>query len=613
MSNNAKRIQNIYLAQEGLSLFHRLCISSLIFVILIGGVLFRHTSIISNNQTYTPINLSKNTSENFIDPCGILSSSTRGTILDRNGEILAISRQSFNLYIRKNSLPKENAVHIAKRLSSIIQGVSSQNVIAALTENTRDMVIKTRALQDDIDIIEALHVADSLKQRIYWNKNLPLESRYYPKQNLTSQVIGRVTLPKSTKQLTSHSQLYINNHYKKHQLYGINGIEKENDCLLRDGITLHSTLDIRLQNIIKNTLSAQKKLFRAKQAGGLLLDIQSGDILALVSLPDFNPNTTRYLGHPQYQNIITQQRFEIGSVFKIINFAIAFEHQNISFSQSFNIAKTLRASASQSIIRDYRPKKNILSFQEVFTHSSNIGSALIARQIPLPFYTEKLNHLGVLSPPLVSGLPPILSTKHHISSQITPNQRDYISHGYGIEITPLHLATVIANLLNHEKPIYPSVLNPSLHPPLEKPTITKSILSPPSIQALLYLLKKNVLEGTGKGAYIENFPLGGKTGSANKINTSKTHDGKKRVFYDSQKRLASFLALFPVQKPQYLLFFIFDEPIPKTKNGFATGGTVAAPVAKMTTLRIHSLLNLTTPTPSTSITAHALSIPREFQ
>jgi cell division protein FtsI (penicillin-binding protein 3) len=340
------------------------------------------------------------------------------------------------------------------------------------------------------------------------------------------------------------------------------------DKKLVNGEEFQLALDVRIQDILHDELLNGLQEFHAKAAAGVIIDVTNGEILALSSLPSFDPNLQHEATQDQRFNRVVNGSYELGSVFKIFTNTQAFEDNLIKMTDVFNVRDPIKYG--RFTIKDYHPYKDVMTVEEIFTHSSNIGTVQIAKKIGPENQKDFLGKLGLLKR-LNTEFPglgrPIYPKSWRDINMFT------ISYGHGIAITPLHLAIAGAAVVNGG-----ILYNPSFLKLKEQPSGTRVIKESTSATMRL-LLRKTALEGTGRNADIEGYEVGGKTGTSNVVQGGG---------YNETQTMSSFVAAFPISKPKYLLYVIFD----RSDVAFNTGGMVAAPVAGRIVKNISPLLGI---------------------
>lgn len=450
----------------------------------------------------------------------------RSNIVDRNGIIVATNLDIKVLYANSDLIrdPKD----VAKKLTDAFPQLNYSRLLKRLSNKSRDgwIFVKRNVTPKEEKIINNLAIAGL----IFENDKV----RVYPQKASLSHVVGYTDLDGN----------------------GISGIEKQYDQLLKTKKeNLQLTIDIRIQDILNHELKSAIKKYKASAAFGIIMDVTNGEIIALSSLPNFDLNNQSTAGKKEKFNRATYGVYELGSVFKVFNHAHALDKKLVRLKGSYSVKDPIKYGKFK--IDDDHKDKNTLTVQEIFTHSSNIGSVKIAQNFSPKEQKKFLAKLGLLKK-LDMDYPslgkPILPRKWGEISRAT------ISFGHGIAVSPLHLIKAFSGVVNDGKLVNPAFVKSDLE--IE----SKQVIKKETSNIIKKLLRKTVLEGTGKNAKVEGYQVGGKTGTAEKA---------ERGGYNKRKTLASFVATFPTNEPKYALFIGIDSP----NSTFNTGGMVAAPVA----------------------------------
>ncbi len=347
---------------------------------------------------------------------------------------------------------------------------------------------------------------------------------------------------------------------------GLSGLELGLDEALREGqAPVALSIDMRVQFALLQALGTTKDAFQAKAAGGIVLDVQSGEVLAMVSLPDYEPNTRTLGEEDSIRNRMTQDVYELGSIFKIFVFAQAIDEKAITLDERFVVDQPLRFGRYS--IGDYGRHGHDLSAAMVFAESSNIGTAQIGLRLGAERQRTFLTKLGLLEP-MKTEIPEMAAPL--VPSNWNEVETATISYGHGISVSPLMFAAAAASIANGGRKIAPTFLKNEGVSSAERVT-SERVLSESASQTMRALLRLAVTEGTGSNADIPGYSVGGKTGTAEK----PTGRG-----YSRHLQITSFAAIFSSGDPKYLVFTMFDEPVGNEESfGFATAGWTAAPAA----------------------------------
>ena len=337
-----------------------------------------------------------------------------------------------------------------------------------------------------------------------------------------------------------------------------------------------SSIDIRVQAAMIDEVSKAITKFSAIAGGGIVMNVKTGEILSLVSLPDFNPNQEKKNFSKDQQNRMTSGVYELGSVIKAVTFAMAFDYGTANLESRYDARFPLVIGNAR--ISDFHAQRRVLTVPEVFTNSSNIGTARMALEVGLERHQEFLRRVGLmdrLQTELPESAKPLLPKRWGKLASATA------AFGHGFAVQPLQGAAVVAGLLNGGHLMTPTFLRRSEEDAL---ATSQTIVKPQTSEMLRYLFRLNALEGSAAKADVIGYRVGGKTGTAEKVVNGR---------YSKDKRLASFIGAFPMDDPQYLVLVMLDEPkaTPET-YGFATAGWNAVPTAGKIIERIAPMLGV---------------------
>ncbi|MEM7072607.1 MAG: penicillin-binding protein 2, partial [Pseudomonadota bacterium] len=442
-----------------------------------------------------------------------------------------------------------------------------------LIHDPHEIADQLQAIIPDLDAERTKNLLSSQRQFVWLHRKLS------PQQQLAVNQLGIPGLEFETLMVRLYPHRDLFSHligFRDLDGQGLAGIEKAyGPELLQGEGPLMLTADLRAQHVLHSELGRAVEHYQAKGGVAILLDVQKGDVLAMVSLPDFNPNRPKDSPtHHQFSRA-TVGRYELGSVFKVFNTAIALDTK-IGLAKRFDASKPMRVS--RHLIHDYRPKNRWLSVPEVFIYSSNIGSARMMMQYGGALqkaYFERLGLLEILDIRLHERARPTGPASWREINHITA------SYGHGIAVTPLHFTAAFASAINGGYKIVPRFVISDPLPVEGRELIFKA----GTVKRMRALLRLNTMVGSGKGADIAGLRIGGKTGTADKI---ADHGG-----YDGSRLISSFIAGFPIDDPRYALFVLVDEPkMPDESRLRPTGGVVAAPLAGRIIERIAPVLGV---------------------
>ena len=476
----------------------------------------------------------------------------RADIVDRHGKLLATTLDSPSLYANPRQI--NDPADAAQKLAATLPGLDRAAVQAKLMSGKGFVWIKRHLTPDQAYAVNQLGLPGLQFEHE--------ERRVYPYGALLSHAVGFTGIDDN----------------------GEAGIERGLDNGLRGRHEpLQLSIDLRLQYILHEELDRVVNDFTAKGGAGLIMNVNTGEILAMVSLPDFDPGHPDTLDpdHPDWTiaermfNRVTLGDYEIGSVFKIFTTAMGLDSGATSMAGRFDA--TYPIHIGRFTISDYHGKHRWESVPEILMYSSNIGEAKIALAVGGERQQEYLHRFGLLSSPSIE-LKEV--GKPHYPAKWRQVNVMTIGFGHGISETPLQVAAAGAALVNG------GILRPTTLiklPPGGAPHGTR-VISVETSEHMRQLLRMVVLYGTGEMVDAPGYVVGGKTGTADKV------EGRH---YAERKLLSSFLGVFPMTAPKYLLLVMVDEPHPnKSSHGYATAGWTAAPAVGRTIVRIAPLLGV---------------------
>jgi cell division protein FtsI (penicillin-binding protein 3) len=336
------------------------------------------------------------------------------------------------------------------------------------------------------------------------------------------------------------------------------------------------SLDLGLQHVLRDELRRARDDYEAKAVAGLVLDVHSGEVLALSALPDYDPNRREESLKPHRQNRLMADTYEMGSVFKAFTVAMALDEGIIKLDDRYNIKAPLEVGGFRIV--DKYAKSTYATVPEIFIRSSNTGAARIALDVGGYRQRDFLERLGLLAP-LETELPP--TAKPQVPQVWRESTTMTVSYGHGIAVAPLNFAAAGAALVNGGYLVEPTFLKRSRG---EGRRRAEKVLRSSTSDAMRRLMRRNVLEGTGRNAQVKGYRLGGKTGTANKPIAGG---------YSRKKVISTFFAAFPMDDPQYLVLVMIDEPAPtQAAKQRIEAAWNAAPTAAAVVRRGASLLDV---------------------
>ena len=398
--------------------------------------------------------------------------------------------------------------------------------------------------------------------------------------------------------LPENKRIYPNGHAGAHVLgfanidnIGIAGIEKYIDSqglndLKGAGLVATDTemkplelaLDVRVTHAVREELAAAVAKYKAIAGSALVLDVETGEIISHVSLPDYDPNNPADALKPENINRLQVGVYEMGSTFKALTTAMALDSGKVKLSSMFDASQPLRYGRFK--IGDYHGKGRALSVPEIFIYSSNIGTARMALAVGVEghkAFLKKMGQLDRMRTELPESSEPIKPAHWGELNTMT------IAFGHGLAVAPLQAAAATAALVNGGRMITPTYLKRTR---ADADKVATQVIRPETSQMMRYVMRLNAEKGSASKADIPGYYLGGKTGTSEKVVGGR---------YSKTKLFNAFMSVMPADKARYILLVTLDEPkpLPET-HGYATSGWNAAPTTGRIVERIGPMLGLET-------------------
>ncbi|MDR3224097.1 MAG: penicillin-binding protein 2 [Holosporales bacterium] len=473
----------------------------------------------------------------------------KADVVDRNGELLATSIATMSCYADPSAVIDVDDA--ANKLAKIPGMPVPEKIKQKLTDKKKHFVWLLRHVAPK----NQEHVMDLGVPGIHFQKDY---KRIYIHGNLFSHIVGCSDIDG----------------------VGVCGLEKSfSDKLMKAGKSqrkrLATTLDVRLQAILHECLKDSVEKFKAAGGNGILMST-NGEILAIVSLPDFDPNNLRNSEMAAMFNRNTLGVFEQGSILKILNVAIALDSGSAGLGSVFDASEPIRIGRFR--VSDFRGKRRPLTLAEAFVFSSNIASAKIAQNFGGAVqraYMKKFGMFDMVHLEIPEIGKPIVPKNWSDATTMT------VAYGYGLAISPLQLLTSVSSIVNDGIKVSPTLI----YGKKQKLEDCVRLISPKTSKAVRDLMRAVVCHGTARKSAIEGADIFGKTGTAYKV------QGKGYGSEGGRKRITTFIGGFPKNKPEYMLLISLDDPkaIEET-HGFATAGNNVAPTAKNIFQRIIPML-----------------------
>lgn len=488
--------------------------------------------------------------------------SQRADITDRQGRVLATNLLTHSVYAHPHQMV--DPVGAAQGLARIFPDLDAARLTEDFTGDRKFMWIKRKISPEQMQAVHDLGEPGLLFG--------PREMRIYPNGDIASHILG--------------GSGFGNEGVNSAEVIGVAGVEKAFDAWLRDpaneGAPLALSVDLTLQQAMEDVLASGMNVMNAKGATGILMEVASGEVLAMASLPDFDPNDRPrplLTGEPSDSplfNRAVQGQYELGSTFKIFPVAQALDLGLINPSSGINTKAPMRIG--KFLINEFHHYGNEMSATDIIVKSSNVGTVRIAQMIGVDRQKDFLEKLGLFVPTpieMVEGATgqPLVPSRWPAVTSAT------VSFGHGLAASPLHLAAAYATIANGGKRVTPTLVHGRQRPEGEQ------VLSPRAAAMAVDMLRQVVTRGTARQANVEGYEVAGKTGTADKPRASGG--------YYKNKVIATFASVFPASDPKYVLIVALDEPSVETAAGESrTAGYTAVPVAAEVIRRIAPLLGL---------------------
>ncbi|MBE6461853.1 MAG: penicillin-binding protein 2 [Alphaproteobacteria bacterium] len=445
----------------------------------------------------------------------------RADIVDRNGDILAKNVESGHIVLRNKAVRDKDRDAVAQTIHAALPyEYSLADAIKLVNSDKRFIRLKKYASDEQREIIQRAKLEGLEIEKI--------QTRKYPKRRLFSHVVGFVG----------------------EEGVGLEGAERVYDKYLRENkAPLRLSVDSRIQAVFYEQLSFAMQKYQTKAAMGMLMNSRTGEIIAMVSLPDFDPENLR--GDSAANRLFKPMRsvYELGSIFKIFNTALALEN-GIDVKKEYYVAKPFpiydkhgRLAKNITDIRSFKPPRPSINVEEIMVHSCNVGSAQIALELPdgaQKEFFERLHMDKALN--LEFG-----KTENSIPQRKWgPVERATVAYGQGYAVTPMHLMLAVNAVTNGGIYIYPTLQKRGIG------VVTGERVLADEISAKLRPIMLRVAEETsGKQARVAGIQIGGKTATAEKYTNGKI---------DTKRNVTAFVGIFPVDAPQYTILVVLDEP-----------------------------------------------------
>lgn len=481
---------------------------------------------------------------------------SRPDLVDRNGEVLATDIRSASLFAEPRRIVDVDEA--SELLLSVLPDLNPQVLHRRLSSGSGFAWLKREVTPRQMQEIHRLGIPG-----VGFRTE---KRRFYPGGNTASHVVGHVNVDN---QGIAGMEKYVDDSgYRAIQAAGLaTGADLE---------PVRLSVDLRVQHILRDELAAAMEKYKAIAAGGVILDVRTGEVIAMASLPDYDPNNPVDALKKENLNRMSAGTFEMGSTFKSFTTAMALESGKVRMTDTFDARGSLRIGGFS--ISDYRGQNRILTLPEVFTYSSNVGTARMADVVGVEPHKEFLTRLGLLTRMQTELPETAMPTQPREWRKINSMT---ISFGHGVSTTPLQTAVAGAALMNGGYYIPPTFLPRSVD---DANAIKVPVISDNTSAQMRYLFRLNGTDGGGRTANVPGYDVGGKTGTAEKVVNGR---------YQSGKRFNAYLGAFPMRDPRYIVLITLDEPQRAEGQPFATAGWNATLVTSAVVRRTATFLGVT--------------------
>jgi cell division protein FtsI (penicillin-binding protein 3) len=486
----------------------------------------------------------------------VAGSFARPDIVDRNGRLIATDIATPSLYADPGLVLDRDEV--AEKLSAVLPELDQRQLLDSLADKSRRFVWIRRGLSPRL----AQRVHDLGLPGLAFRTEL---RRAYPQGTLAGHMLGSVDI--DNKGLTGLER-YIDEKV---------GVEAVHGATRSDRAPVRLALDIGVQHAVEDELQRAIRRYGAEAAAGIVLDVATGEVLGSASVPGVDPSRPAGAQDPAKLDRIAGGSFELGSIMKAVTVAMAFDGGKVSPATILDVTEPLVDGTRT--IRDPHPAGRPLTVAEVFTHSSNVGAALLALDAGAERQRDFLGRLALLAPISTEAGPvaaPQVPQRFERIESIT------VSYGHGLAVAPIQFAAAAAALVNGGEYVAPTLIRMT---PGGEPRRTR-VISPSASESLNALMRLNVTDaaGTGRRAEVPGYGVGGKTGTAEIAEAGK---------YRKDRVISSFLAAFPMSRPRYVVLVSLFEPKPSPETqGEIAAGVNAAPSAGRLIRRVAPLLGV---------------------
>ncbi len=475
-----------------------------------------------------------------VEPEGIrrftaASVAARPDIIDRNGEILATDVKTVSIFAEpRNLIDKDEAVEL---LTAVLPELNAGELRAKFNKKRGFVWVKREATPKQQAEVQRLGIPGV--------GFVPESKRVYPNGVAAAHVLGFANIDNVG---IAGMEKYIDSQ----GLQDLTGFGLAHDAADLKPVQL--SVDLRVQHAMRDELSKGMEHFRAKSAASMLIDVTTGEVVSLVSLPDYDPNNPVDALEKDRINRMIVGVYEMGSTFKALTTAMVMDSGKATVNTLFDARTNLQFG--RFTIHEYHSTHRMLTVPEVFIHSSNVGSAKEALLVGVEghkAFLKKMGQLDRMRTEMPESAMPIVPARWGELNTIT------IAFGHGIAVAPMQAAAAVGALINGGYLINPTFLKRTEADALRN---APRVIKPETSEAMRFIMRLNATKGSASKAAVPGYFVGGKTGTAEKV---------VRGRYDHSRLFTTFMAALPMDKPQYLFVTVYDEPQPtKETYGFAT-------------------------------------------
>ncbi|MEI9418458.1 peptidoglycan D,D-transpeptidase FtsI family protein [Mesorhizobium sp. Cs1321R2N1] len=451
---------------------------------------------------------------------------SRPDIVDRNGEVLATDIKTASLFAEPRRIV--DADEAIEKLSTVLPEIDYEQTYHKLKSGAGFVWLQRQ--------LTPKQQADIMQLGIPGFGFRTEKRRFYPSGETSSYIVGLTNIDN---QGISGMEKYIDEQ-------GLSDLQASGLAVAKDLRPVKLSIDLRVQHVVRDEIAAGLERYRAMGAGAVVLNVKTGEVVAMASVPDFDPNNPYNAQDKDRLNRMSAGLYEMGSTFKSFTSAMALDSGKATMSSRFDASHPIRVG--HQAIHDFHGKNRVLSLPEVFLYSSNIGSAREAELVGIEAHREFLHRLGILEK-MQTELPEVARpTEPKVWKQVNSFT---IAFGHGVSTTPLQAAVGCAALVNGGFLMQPTFLVRSQEDAM---AAAKKVVAEKTVEGMRYLYSLNAEKGSARNARVPGYRVGGKTGTAEKVINGR---------YSKELNFNTFVAAFPMDDPQYLVFTIADAPHPE--------------------------------------------------